>query len=85
MKKRKKVTVTCGTCKKRFTTPSLFGHWKKTGCSWGREVWVRVAQAKKRGHSGRRILSEAYPHSYPRRAMPEELIERFREMKEEGR
>lgn len=69
----------CGGCGHPF---SLFRfmeiHWIQTGCNWGREIWRRVFASKREGHSGRRILSKAFPKLYPSEPMPEELVAYYR-------
>jgi hypothetical protein len=72
----------CGHCKEFRTgrVANLLAHIKKTGCDQDRPVWARVLEAHKRGTSGRRILSEAYPNLYPSRPMDEETKEKLREI-----
>lgn len=53
-------------------------HWIQTGCQKGREIWERFFRSRRAGHSGRRILREAYPNLYPSEPMPEELKAAFR-------
>ena len=78
-KRKKRPRVTCGYCKKSFAhVVIVMRHWKKDGCTWRRDVWARVAQAKRRGHSGRRILSETWPDLYPRKKMSQDVIDRLR-------
>jgi hypothetical protein len=72
----------CGHCGQSFSLVAfLLIHWKQTGCHRGHNVWRRVLASKRAGHSGRRILHEAYPHIYPSEPMPEELKERWAEQK----
>jgi hypothetical protein len=76
----------CGTCS--ISIPdvgALLKHWKETGCEWNRSVWERVVESKKHGHSGRRILSEAYPNLYKSEPMPEDVKEDLRRRGEEKR
>lgn len=69
----------CGTCRKPFKLFSdVMNHWRKAGCHWARPVWVKVAESKRRGHSGRRHLAAAYPHLYKPRPMSEEVKEKLR-------
>lgn len=74
--------MTCGTCKEFKTDDyaQMKKHWKDTGCDWRRDVWVKVVAARRRGSSGRRLLSAAYPHLYKRTPMTEEAKERLREL-----
>lgn len=69
----------CGGCKRPFSLMIFLRiHWLQTGCAWGREIWRRVFQSKREGHSGRRILSKAFPAMYPSEPMPEELKAYYR-------
>ena len=73
----------CGTCGERYETfMEIKKHWRETGCNWHRRVWERATESKRRGHSGRRILSEAMPQTFPPRPMTEETKERLRELGE---
>ena len=75
----------CGYCKEFRTkhVEELLAHFKASGCPTGRPVWVRVFEAHKRGHSGRRILSEAFPSVYKSEPMSEEAKEKLRALAEE--
>lgn len=75
----------CGYCREFRTkrVKELLAHWKETGCHSGRPVWARVFEAHKRGHSGRRILSEAFPAIYKSEPMDEETKEKLRAMQED--
>lgn len=74
----------CGYCKEKIPgTQALFVHWKKTGCDKDRPVWVKVIESKKQGHSGRKILAEAYPDLYPTEPMSEETKEALRALNEQ--
>jgi hypothetical protein len=76
--------MVCGHCKEFQTKRSgeLLAHIKTTGCDQDRPIWRRVLEAHKRGSSGRRILSEAYPHLYPSTPMDEATKEKLREINE---
>lgn len=75
----------CGYCREFRTkrVEELLSHWRVTGCFDGRPVWARVFEAHKRGHSGRRILSEAFPTIYRSEPMDEETKEKLRVVQEE--
>ena len=73
----------CAHCKESMpNVKALFEHWKKVGCPNDRPIWVKVVESKKQGHSGRRILSEAYPDLYPSTPMSEETKEALRALNE---
>jgi pentatricopeptide repeat protein len=74
----------CGYCREFRTkrVEELFLHLKTAGCHQDRRVWERVLEAHKRGTSGRRILSEAFPDLYPSTPMPEETKAKLREINE---
>ena len=76
--------MTCGTCKHPFSMMVFLRiHWVQTGCQKGRLIWERVFRSKRAGHSGRKILREAYPNLYPAsRPMPPEVKEGFRAKQE---
>jgi hypothetical protein len=77
--------MVCGHCS-RFrssTVRELLVHIKTTGCDQGRPTWARVLEAHRRGSSGRRILSEAYPDLYPSTPMSEETKQKLREINEQ--
>ena len=76
----------CGNCKEYRTKRSeeLLAH-IKAGCVRDRIVWSKVLEAHKRGTSGRRILSEAYPELYPSTPMSEETKAKLREINETRR
>lgn len=74
----------CGYCKEKMpNTKTLFEHWKKVGCDKDRPIWEKVIESKKNGHSGRRILHEAYPDLYPSEPMSEETKEALRALNEQ--
>lgn len=76
----------CGYCKEKVpNTTALFEHWKKVGCLNDRPVWVKVVESKRQGHSGRKILHEAYPDLYPSEPMTEETKEALRALNEQRR
>jgi hypothetical protein len=76
----------CGYCKEKMpNTKTLFEHWKKVGCPTDRPVWAKVLESKKQGHSGRKILAEAYPDLYPTEPMSEETKEALRALNEQRR
>ncbi len=74
----------CGTCRETMKT---FTDWKvhiaATGCDWGRPVWIKVGESKRRGHSGRRHLSRAYPELWKSEPMTEEAKARLKELSEQ--
>lgn len=71
----------CGTCGVSFDSfREIKEHWRKTGCHWRRRVWERALESKRRGHSGRRILSEAMPQLFRPRPMSEGAKEKLREL-----
>lgn len=73
----------CGTCQQTMKNVTAWrDHKRETGCHWHRPVWVKVLAAKRRGSSGRRLLSDAYPHLYKRTPMTEEAKERLRQLNE---
>lgn len=73
----------CGYCKKSVRrVRTLREHWKETGCPTARPVWAKVLEAHKRGTSGRRILSEAFPGIWKSEPMSEETKARLREIQE---
>ena len=82
----------CGICKapmkgirqwvnhvREFQDVPLFG------CTWDRDVWERHGRAKERGSSGRRILSERYPHLWKPRRMGEEAKEKLQALADKRR
>jgi hypothetical protein len=74
------IEMKCGTCGHPFSLMAFMEiHWKQTGCQKGNDVWERVMKSKAAGHSGKRILREAYPTQYPSKPMPEELKARWKE------
>ena len=76
----------CGYCKRPFSSiRGLLQHWKMKKCPQWQFVWEKVMNSRKRGHSGRRILSKAFPHLYPTKPMSEETKERLRAMKPKPR
>jgi len=76
--------MVCGFCRSKFTTVrDVTQHWSDTGCNWNRDTWVRVAESKREGHSGRRILAEGYPHLWKSEPMSEEAKEKLRAIAEE--
>lgn len=74
----------CGHCRDFRTRFSnvMFLHWETFGCTWGRSVWERVFESKRLGHSGRRLLHEAWPDLYPSEPMSEEDKAKLRELAE---
>ena len=71
----------CGTCKAPMRDQKqLRDHWSATGCAWLRPVWEKVAEARRRGRSGRRLLGDAYPHLFKSEPMSEETKARLREI-----
>lgn len=76
----------CGYCKEKMpNTKTLFEHWKKVGCPTDKPIWKKVVESKQKGHSGRRILHEAYPDLYPSEPMSEETKEALRALNEHRR
>jgi len=74
----------CGYCGKSFkSVRAIYQHWRMKGCPQFRPVWEKVVAARKRGHSGRRILAKAFPHLYPTTPMSEEVKEKLRIVSEE--
>lgn len=75
----------CATCHTPFSfLIFLLIHWKQTGCQRRRPVWERVAEAKRRGTSGKRILHAAFPETYKTKPMPEEVKALWRERQAGG-
>ena len=76
----------CGYCHKSLgSVKGLYQHWKLKKCPQWQFVWEKVMIARKRGHSGRRILSKAFPHLYPSKPMSEETKEKLRSIKKTRR
>lgn len=70
----------CGYCKSSLpAVKEMLLHWKAVGCPTGRPVWEKVVDSRKSGHSGRRLLHEAWPRLWPFDPMGEEDRERLRE------
>ena len=72
----------CGHCKAPVgkKIAQMFIHWALEGCPDGLKVWARFAESKAAGHSGRRILHEAWPDLYPSEPMTEETKQALREL-----
>ncbi|MGH9391940.1 MAG: hypothetical protein ACRD1Z_20245 [Vicinamibacteria bacterium] len=71
----------CGYCSgfSAKRVDRIEAHWRLTGCPWARPVWVRYFESRTAGHSGRRILHEAFPDLWPSDPMDEEARERLQE------
>lgn len=74
----------CAHCKtyRPKTAALMLDHWNRDGCIWGRPLWKRVLQARRDGHSGRRLLHAAFPDLWPSVPMDEEAKDRLRELAE---
>lgn len=73
----------CGYCKSPVKGIASFKkHLRENGCSWNRGVWEKHYRSRQAGHSGRRILSQAFPNIYPPRPMSDECKERLQALTE---
>lgn len=74
----------CGYCRefKAKRSEVMFAHWWPGGCPIGRDVWIKVVESRKAGHSGRRLLHERWPELWPSEPMTDEDRERLRELEE---
>lgn len=74
----------CGFCRQAGLpgVAALQAHWAETGCPQHKPIWARVVAARKAGHSGHRILHEAFPSLWPSDPMTEEAREKLKELAE---
>lgn len=73
----------CGTCRERMSFAAWRKHIDEIGCDWQRATWEKVVEARKHGHSGKRLLAAAYPHLWQAERMTDETREKLRALGEQ--